>query len=240
MTFELIKDLVQLALISAALYFTLGAYVHRMQPAWSAFLKRRRFGVLLLLVLAVVALKVSEDVVNEESGPFDQLVLQFIHTNVPPSLNGFFAAATFTGSAYFLVPLSTVLVGALVFAKRGFEALLLTISVISGAIVVYILKAFVNRTRPTLWDTQWYWGSSFPSGHTLVVAAFAAAAAIGVTRIWPRGHVIAMLVAGVWIFAVAVSRLVLGVHWPTDVLAAACIGAFLPLTVAIALEIRHA
>jgi undecaprenyl-diphosphatase len=238
MAFEVIKDLVKLALISAALYFTVGAYVHRMQPAWSAFLKRRRFGVLLLLVLAVVAIKVGEDVVNKESGPVDELVLQFIHTNVPPSLDGFFEVATLSGSAYFLVPLSTVLVVALVFAKRGFEALLLAISVISGAMVVYVLKALVSRSRPTLWETQWYWGSSFPSGHTLVVAAFAAAAAIGVTRIWPRAHLVAMLVAGAWILFVGISRLVLGVHWPTDVLAAACIGAFLPLTVGIALELR--
>jgi hypothetical protein len=48
--FELIKDVVKLALISAALYFTLGAYVRGRQPAWSAFWKSRRFGVLLGLV----------------------------------------------------------------------------------------------------------------------------------------------------------------------------------------------
>jgi len=105
---------------------------------------------------------------------------------------------------------------------------------------VYILKALVGRTRPALWDTEWYWGSSFPSGHTLVVAAFAAAATIVVTRIWPGWRILAMLIAAIWVFSVAISRLVLGVHWPTDVLAAACIGACLRLAVGIALELRHA
>lgn len=238
--FELIKDIVKLALIAAGLYFALGAYVHRKQPVWSELLEKRRFGVLLLLVLGVIAIKVSEDVVSEESGPVDELVLQFIHTNVPAALIGFFEAATLTGSAHVLFPLSIAIVVALLFAKRRFEALLLAVSVISGGIVVYVLKALVGRTRPALWETEWYWGSSFPSGHTLVVAAFAAAAAIGVTRIWPEGRIFAMLIAAVWVFSVAISRLVLGVHWPTDVLAAACIGAFLPLAVGVALELRRA
>jgi undecaprenyl-diphosphatase len=239
-TFELIKDVVKLALIAAGLYFALGVYVNRKQPAWSGFLEKRRFGVLLLLVLAVIAIKVSEDVVSGESGPVDELVLQFIHTSVPPSLIGFFEAATVTGSVAVLLPLSIAIVVALLFAARRFEALLLAISVISGGIVVYVLKAFVGRTRPALWEAEWYWGSSFPSGHTLVVAAFAAAAAIGVTRIWPGSRIFAMSIAAVWVSSVALSRLVLGAHWPTDVLAAACIGAFLPLAVGIALELRHA
>lgn len=239
-TFELIKDIVKLALIAACLYFALGAYVYRKQPAWSGFLDKRRFGVLLLLILAVIAIKVIEDVVSGESGPVDALILQFIHTNAPAALTGFFEAATFTGSTYVLFPLSFAIVVTLLFAKRRFEALLLAVSVISGGIVVYILKALVGRIRPALWETEWYWGSSFPSGHTLVVAAFASAATIGVTRIWPRRRILAMLIASVWVFSVAVSRLVLGVHWPTDVLAAACIGAFLPLAIGIALELRRA
>jgi membrane-associated phospholipid phosphatase len=39
---------------------------------------------------------------------------------------------------------------------------------------------------------------------------------------------------------VACLYFVLGVHWPTDVLAAACIGASLPLAMSVALELRHA
>ena len=240
MTFELIKDIVKLALIAVCLYFVLGAYVQRKQPAWSAFLEKRRFGVLLLIVLAVIAIKVSEDVVRSESGPEDALVLQFIHGNVPAALIGFFEAATLTGSAYVLFPLTIAIVVVLLFARRRFEALLLAVSVVSGGIVMYVLKVLVGRARPVLWETAWYWGSSFPSGHTLLVAAFAAAAAIVVTRIWPGMRIFAMVIAAVWVFTVAISRLVLGVHWPTDVLAAACIGAFLPLAVGIALELRHA
>lgn len=240
MIFELIKDIAKLSLIVASLYFALGAYVRRKQPAWSEPMEKRRLAILLVLVLAVAAIKVSEDVLGGESGPIDEAILLFIRSHVPSTLSGFFEAVTFTGSSKVLFPLSTAAAIALLCARRRFEALLLAASVISGATVVYVVKTVVGRSRPALWETEWYWGSSFPSGHTLVVAAFATATALCVSRIWPGAREFALSIAILWISLVALSRLVLGVHWPTDVLVAACIGAFLPLAMSVALELRHA
>jgi undecaprenyl-diphosphatase len=194
----------------------------------------------LVLVLAVSAIKVSEDVLGGESGPIDEAILMFIRGHVPGTLTGFFEAITFTGSSRVLFPLATAATMALLCARRSFEALLLAASVISGATVVYIVKSVVGRARPALWETEWYWGSSFPSGHTLVVAAFATAAVLCVGRIWPAARELALSIALLWIILVGFSRLVIGVHWPTDVLAAACMGAFLPLAMSVALELRHA
>jgi hypothetical protein len=59
--FELIEDTTKLGLIVACLYFALGAYVHRKRPAWSDPLENRRLVIVLVLVLAVSAIKVSED-----------------------------------------------------------------------------------------------------------------------------------------------------------------------------------
>ena len=65
MVFELIKDATKLALIVAGLYFALGVYVRRKQPAWSEPLEKRRLVIVWVLVLAVSAIKVSEDVLAE-------------------------------------------------------------------------------------------------------------------------------------------------------------------------------
>lgn len=132
--------------------------------------------------------------------------------HVPRTLTGFFEAITFTGSFRVLFPLATVVTIALLCVRRRFEALLLATSVISAATVVYVTKTAVGRVRPALWETEWYWGSSFPSGHTLVVAAFAIAAALCISRIWPAAREFALSIAILWICFVAVSRLVLGVH----------------------------
>jgi undecaprenyl-diphosphatase len=238
--FELIKDTTKLALIVAGLYFVLGAYVRRKQPAWSEPLEKRRLVIVWVLVLAASAIKVSEDVLGGESGPIDEAILFFIRGHVSGRLTGFFEAITFTGSFRVLFPLATGATIALLCARRRFEALLLATSAISAATVVYVVKTAVGRVRPALWETEWYWGSSFPSGHTLVVTAFAIAAALCISRIWPAAREFALSIAILWICLVALSRLVLGVHWPTDVLVAACIGASLPLAMSVALELRHA
>jgi len=236
--FELIKDIAKLALISACLYYAFGVYVRRKRLDWLEPLEKRRLGILLVLVLAVSTIKVSEDVLGGESGPIDEAILLLLHNHVPSTLTAFCEAVTFTGSAGVIVPLATVATIALLSVRRRVEALLLAASVISDGAVVYLVKTVVGRARPALWDAEWYWGSSFPSGHTLVVAAFATAAALCATRIRPAARQLALSVAITWISLVAISRLVLGVHWPTDVLAAACIGVFLSLAMSIALELR--
>ena len=240
MIFAAIEDTTKLALIVACLSFALGAYVRRRQPAWSGRLEKRRLAVLLVLVLAVSAIKISEDVLGGASGPIDEAILVFIRGHVPGALNGFFEAITVTGSSRILFPLAAAAAIALLCARRRFEALLLAASVITGATVVYVVKTAVGRARPALWETEWYWGSSFPSGHTLVTAAFATAAVLCVGRIRPAAHKYALSIALLWIFLVGFSRLVIGVHWPTDVLAAVCVGACLPLAMSVALELRHA
>jgi undecaprenyl-diphosphatase len=231
MIFELIEDMVKLAVIVASIYYALSTVVRKKQPEFYEILEKRRVFIVFALVLVVLAMKISEDVLGGESGPVDKAVLLFIHSHVPGDLNPFFAAITFTGSAKFLFPLTALIAVVLILAGQRSEALLLAASQISAALVV--------RDRPTLWETEWYWGASFPSGHTLAVAAFATAATLCVRKIRPAAQGIAVATASLWIFLVGLSRLVLGVHWPTDVLAAACIGTFLPMAIKVLMHLRQ-
>ena len=222
-------EIVELALIVASLYFAMRLYVRHRQPTWSQPLDRRRVAVLWLFALGATATKITEDAVGGESGPLDEGIMLFLHSHVPLALMGFFEAVSFSASAPALTSLTIAGVSALIIAKRRLEATLLASSVILSALVVYAVKAIVGRERPALWDTQWYWGSSFPSGHTLVVAAFAAAGTLILARLRPAARTCVLVVAMLWVVLVAFSRLILGVHWPTDVLAAACVGAAIPL-----------
>jgi undecaprenyl-diphosphatase len=236
--FELIKDVAKLALIVACLFYVFGAYVRHYQPAWFQPLEKRRLTTLLVLVLAASAIKVSEDVLGGESGLIDRAILLYIHSHVSDALTGLFAAVSFTGSSKFLFPLVAAVTLGLLWAKHRFEALLVSASVIVAAVMIYLVKMTVGRVRPKLWETELYWGSSFPSGHTLAVAACATALTLVVNRLWPKMGMPALSMAILWTSLVALSRLVLGVHWPTDVLVAACVGAFLPLVMSVVFELR--
>ena len=239
MLFDIAADVAKLSLIIAGAYVLLGAYARRRRPQWAERLTKRRLAVLGLLTLGVGGIKLIEDVVAKESGPVDEAVLWFIRNHVPAALNGFFAAVTLSGSAGFLVPIAAIVTGALLVARRRFEAVLVGASLITATLLVWGMKAIVGRARPALWEAQWYSGSSFPSGHALSTAAFAAAAALCVGQLWPRGGGVAMALAMLWTAMVALSRLVLGVHWPSDVLAAMLMGAFIPLLISVANDLRR-
>ena len=239
MLLDIAADLAKLSLFVACAYLILGAYARRRRPHWTEHLTKRRLAVLGLLTLAMGGIKVIEDVVAKESGPVDEALLWFVREHVPSALTGFFAVVTLSGSAVFLIPTTVVAALLLVKVGRRLEAGLLSGSLAAATILVWSMKALVGRARPSLWETQWYLGSSFPSGHTLSTAAFSTAAALCVARMRPRAANVAMALAILWTCLVAISRLVLGVHWPSDVLAAACLGAFIPLLISVAKDLRH-
>src|SRR5437773_3083455 len=236
MALKVLKEIIELTLLVVCLYVMFGVYVRRRLPTWTVPLERSRLVILSVLVLVVLGIKVTEDVIGDESGPVDRAILTFIHGHVSNNLTAFFEAITATASASGLIALTSVATIALLVAKRRLEAFVLFASTTSSAALVYVVKTLVGRERPDLWPAQWYWGSSFPSGHTLVMAAFATAGALSVARIWPATRDWAFTVAFLWILLVAFSRLVVGAHWPTDVLAASCIGATLPLALNLALD----
>lgn len=160
-------------------------------------------------------------------------ILWLLHNHVPESLGGFLNIVTLSGSARFLAPATVLATAALWVARRRVEALLIGVSMVAAPLAIYALKAGVDRARPALWDAPWYWGSSFPSGHTLSAAAFATATVLCVLRIWPQRRGVAMLAIGfaiAWTVAVALSRLVIGVHWPSDVLASIALGVVIPVS----------
>lgn len=239
MILKVIEEIVELVLLIASIYLIIKIYAYHYQPAWSGPLIKRRLVTVLLLVLAVTAIKISGDVLDGESGLIDKTILLALHTYISSSFIGFFEMVTLSGSARVLIPLTAIITIALLGVRRRFEALLVATSVISAAIAIYLVKTMTSRIRPALWDVEWYWGSSFPSGHTLAVAALATALVACVARIRPALRNISTIVAILWMFLVALSRLVLGVHWPTDVLVAMCIGASLPLVISVVYGIHE-
>jgi len=125
------------------------------------------------------------------------------------------------GSQVVLTPVTTVAAAALL-ARRRFVQAGLLIAAWGGALLLYNLtKDFVQRPRPpsAIWLTNVGKSTSFPSGHaTQSLATFAALALVAAAwtsrAAWP-GRVLALVLAA----GVGWSRVYLGVHWATDVLA---------------------
>lgn len=121
----------------------------------------------------------------------------------------------------------TLVVGVAEFRRRPNRSLwvFLTLIVAGELIIVNLVKFGVARARPSIDPLAPFSGSSFPSGHTATAAACYAALALVLSR--GRTPTVRATLAGVAAgiaVAVGASRMLLGVHWFTDVVAGLAIG----------------
>ncbi|MGZ4409720.1 MAG: phosphatase PAP2 family protein [Gaiellaceae bacterium] len=137
-------------------------------------------------------------------------------------LNG----VTQLGSIYTVIALCVVLAVVETIRERSVWVTPFIVAVIGGEeILVTTVKQITNRVRPTFSPAAATLGPSFPSGHSATAAAFYATAALLLAR-WrgrPTRAVLAGLAAGIAI-AVAASRVLLDVHWLSDVIAGLALG----------------
>ncbi len=151
----------------------------------------------------------------------DRAVLKALHAIRRPSLDAMLGAVTWLGSVALLAPLSAF--AGWHFARNGRPraAVFAAGSLMGVFALVHLGKLLFGRPRPALFEAAGLMpgDASFPSAHSAQIAAFAIAIAL-VLRSGPA-WVIAMLVIGI----VAVSRMYLQVHFPTDVAAGLLLGA---------------
>jgi membrane-associated phospholipid phosphatase len=182
-----------------------------------------------LLVVAVVVgsgelLGLAER--SDGSTSLDSSISAWIVAHRAPWMTTLARGASVVGSQVTLLPLVAIIAAVLLRRRRLALAGRLVVGW-TGAIGIYSLaKYFVNRHRPptAIWLTR-ATGSSFPSGHatqslsTFVVAALVAVLVVPTTR---RAAIVLALVLSA---AVGWSRIYLGVHWATDVIAGWLAGA---------------
>lgn len=161
---------------------------------------------------------------------FDRIVAVTLHQRTFPRMTQIMLAVTFLGSGWVVIPLAG-LVAALLIAwrRRWLDALVLVTSAGGAVALAQVLKLLVQRSRPDFVDPLVpVDGYSFPSGHATTSAAFFVALAVlgtGWVRHWEsRAYV--LLAALAVVILIGFSRLYLGAHYLTDVLAGFAAGAF--------------
>lgn len=171
---------------------------------------------------------VTQDVATgDEIARWDAPIADFVSLHRSPELTVFMKAFTHLGGAP--VIMGILLIGILVTIRKSGNsraATFLTASVAGGYVLDTAFKFAVHRVRPGDALAQSL-GYSFPSGHTVAAVVMFGGLAFALTRIFRTWRIRVWSWTGAFLISitVAISRVYLGVHHATDVIAGAVLGA---------------
>jgi undecaprenyl-diphosphatase len=159
---------------------------------------------------------------------FDSGILLWMGAHDNRHLDGAALEITSLGSVW--VVWLSVFVASVLFWNAGHRSASLTLwlALLGNLALNFALKSVIGRARPDLfeWRTPYAGEFAFPSGHSMTAMAVYATMAYLVARHTPshRVRLLSTLAFGLAILMVGISRVYLGVHFPTDVLAGFLVG----------------
>jgi undecaprenyl-diphosphatase len=181
-------------------------------PAW-----------LIAVILAGIGLHLLATLVSGE----DLRLVRDLAGDRSPAVTALAHGASWLGRSVVLLPAAIVIFVGATILRRPMAGVAVLVGVLGAIIVQNVDKVIVNRPRPPVQRLEHVSSTSFPSGHATESTAFflvlAAALLAGLAPRWAR-PLVAATTLGV-IVAVALSRVYLGVHYPTDVAAGVLLGA---------------
>ena len=196
--------------------------------------KRKLFGVLLLVGLAVALVTTSglvelhEEILEATSLQRDQAIQSWVHGLASPTLTEVMRGLSWIGSPFVLAPAVALAAALLWWRKFKDDAVLVTAAALGGVALDEVMKLHFQRSRPDLpWAFVHEHSFSFPSGHSvLAIVMYGVIVYKTQDKLHSKWTKAALMVAAFLMVAgIGLSRVYLGVHYPSDVAAGYFVGA---------------
>lgn len=177
-------------------------------------------GIGLMLSSLFIFWKLAEDILEKETFSFDNTIIHVIYSLRSPIMTSVMEFITFFGSGTFLTIASIVIIGFL-FKYHRKDSYLFSCIFIFGVLLNTFLKDFFKRPRPDFLPLIHESSYSFPSGHAMnSFVLYTCLAYFVFRRMENRVLGYSLIIAtGVLILLIGISRVYLGVHYPSDVIA---------------------
>jgi undecaprenyl-diphosphatase len=182
---------------------------------------------LLLGMVAAIAMLIflgwlTDEVLEGDARRFDDVTRAAVHTIASPGMTTFARFLSFIGGTLFLTIATAAVITVFALRKWGREAKLFALTMIGASLLNITLKLAFKRARPVpFFDLAAPASYSFPSGHSLASCCFfAGLAAILSGRVKSkRARTLIWIAASIMFLLIGLSRIYLGVHYTTDVIA---------------------
>lgn len=185
------------------------------------YLTKGSFALLLFVILGYVVKFYPEQLVT-----LDSSVQTAIRGDLPETLTLIFRGITRLIDLPIVISWAIILIAIFYLKKWKTESLLVAGNLGLAGILIVSLKHLYQRPRPDILHLVEEKGFSFPSGHSLAVTLLIGSLIIIVgQRVKDRTvKLILQILLGIYLVSVIISRVYLGVHYPSDVLASLCLG----------------
>jgi undecaprenyl-diphosphatase len=185
-------------------------------------------GLALILVCGAGFAALADEVMEGDTQKMDEAVLLWMNSYESTRLTSLALDVTALGAGTLVFLVAIVASVFLWVSRHRYSALLLWVSILGSWLINASLKLFFERPRPSLfpWRVPHAGLSSFPSGHSMGAMVCYATLAYLIARLVQSRFLrhFTFFVAAVMIVAIGLSRMYLGVHYPTDVLAGFAMG----------------
>ena len=185
------------------------------------FMMKGSFALLLFMIIGYIVKFYPEMLVS-----FDQPIQTAIRGDLPETLTLLFRAITHLIDIPVII--SWVLIVAFIFYRKQWkmESYLMLGNLTLAGILIVTFKNIYQRPRPEIVHLVEEKGFSFPSGHSLAVTIMVGTLIVILSQrikntVWRK---IVQILLSLYIVSVLVSRIYLGVHYPSDVIASLCVG----------------
>lgn len=181
---------------------------------------------------------IAQDVLEKETHTLDTSILLSIRRLHTPLWDQVMVGITFLGEPIVLLIIGFVVgIGLLIKDKKA-QATTLAIAATGAVALNYLLKDLFARDRPALWERIVDVGSySFPSGHAMISLVVYGMIGYLLAILFRRWQKSVLFLTILLINSIGLSRLYLGVHWPTDVVAGYAAGLVWLVTCILSLEV---
>ena len=179
---------------------------------------KKNYKLIILLICVVILVAIMEDIFEKETMFIDLFIYKLIVLSMRNNiLTSVFRVITNLGGAYCLTIIAILCA---IFIKNKKIAFAIPINLILSTMLNLMLKNIVERPRPIGYRLIDETGYSFPSGHSMISAAFYG---LIIYFIWKnvkniKLKYISCILFALLILLIGISRIYLGVHYASDVL----------------------
>lgn len=183
---------------------------------------------ILFIILIMLFILNTILVITNNSFIYDDIIYDVIISLKSEVLTKILIFLTNLSSTKFIIGANILLVIFIIIGKKT-KLLLITISSITSGIVNTLLKNIISRPRPDILPMVIEDTFSYPSGHSMIAILFYGMTLYLVLKHKIKGYRIISVILGIYILCVGISRIYLGVHFPSDVIGGYLLGVIILL-----------